>query len=164
MSSMHSFSVRHLSAGKNHTIVLIVFGLALLVLFAPIPLKNPPPQNRTIRIEASQYAFTPGEVRVNPGDQITVDLVSTDVVHGFSLDGHHVQITAEPGKTSSVTFTAGPAGVYRFRCSVACGNMHPFMIGKFRVGTNPLWIRGGILVLAVGIAALIRRNPSGATA
>ncbi len=43
---------------------------------------------RVFRIEASQFAYNPGEIRVNPGDTVTIELISTDVVHGLYVDGY----------------------------------------------------------------------------
>ncbi len=63
-------------------------GLALLIPFVPLPLPFHAPQDRVLRIEASSFQFMPGEIQINPGDRVTVELVSTDVVHGFSLDGY----------------------------------------------------------------------------
>ncbi len=105
-------------------IVLLIF-LALLAIVAPLPFPTPAPANRHIRIEASMFQFTPGEIQINPGDRVTIELVSRDVVHGFSLDGYHFDLHADPGQTATGTFVANQSGVFRFRCSVACGNMHP---------------------------------------
>lgn len=134
-------------------VLLIV--LALLAIFAPIPLRTPTPTDLHIRIDASMFQFTPGEIQINPGDHVTIELVSTDVVHGFSLDGYNFDLHADPGQMATGTFIANQAGVFRFRCSVACGNLHPFMIGKLQVGPNLLMIRGVVLGLLAVTAALL---------
>jgi heme/copper-type cytochrome/quinol oxidase subunit 2 len=134
--------------------IILVAALALLILFAPLPLPAPAPADRHIRIEASMFQFIPGEIQINPGDRVTVELVSTDVVHGFSLDGYDFELKADPGQSVTRTFVANQAGVFRFRCSVACGNLHPFMIGKLQVGPNLLLLRGIALGLLAVIAAL----------
>ena len=140
-------------------------GLALLILFAPLPMQFHAPQDRSLRIEASSFQFTPGEIQVNPGDRVTVELVSTDVVHGFSLDGYAFELKADPGQTATGTFIADQAGVFRFRCSVACGNLHPFMIGKLQVGPNLLFVRGiGLGLLAIAAAFISLKNGSRGTA
>jgi len=131
--------------------------LALLILFVPLPLLGTAPMNRHIRIEASMFQFDPGEVRVNPGDRVTMELVSTDVVHGLSLDGYDFELIVDPGQSKTSTFIADKTGVFRFRCSVACGNLHPFMIGKMHVGPNLLLLRGiglGLLSIATAIFSL----------
>lgn len=140
-------------------------GLVLVILFIPLPLPFHAPQDRLLRIEASRFQFTPGEIQINPGDRVTVELVSTDVVHGFSLDGYGFELKADPGQTATGTFIADQAGVFRFRCSVACGNLHPFMIGKLQVGPNLLFIRGIVLGLLAIFSALISpKNVSRRTA
>jgi heme/copper-type cytochrome/quinol oxidase subunit 2 len=130
---------------------------ALLVAFLPIEIASGAPETHTIRVEASRFAYTPGTIRVNPGDLVTVELAAMDVVHGLAIDGYEVSMTADPGKTERLTFTADRAGLYRMRCTASCGEMHPFMIGKFQVGPNLLLARGlGLTLLAV--AALFWRR------
>lgn len=143
--------------------ILVLTGAALLIALVPLPALSRP-VDRTIRVEASNYAFTPGVVRVNPGDRVTIELVSKDVVHGLSIDGYTINLEAEPGQTARATFTAERAGSFKLRCSVACGNLHPFMTGKFQVGPNLLLIRalalGGLIFLAGAWMALSQKTPS----
>ncbi len=149
---LHSFQIRWIWIG------FII--AALLILFLPIPLPVSNPIDRVIRVEASMFQFSPAEITVNAGDRVTIELVATDVVHGFSLDGYDFNLTAEPGQTVSKTFVATQSGSFRFRCSVACGNLHPFMIGKLQVGQNTLFLRAialGILAVIAGVWTL--RNP-----
>ena len=130
---------------------LLLFVMAgLVVAFAPLPARPNVPQERTFRIDARQYAYAPSEIYVNPGDTVTFELVSTDVVHGLYVDGYGVSIEADPGQTTTLTFTADKPGSFRFRCNVTCGAMHPFMIGKLTVGTNHWLYRGfGLATLAL---------------
>ncbi len=132
---------------------------ALVVAFAPLPAPVVAPQERTIQIDAGQFAYSPSEVAVNPGDTITIELVSTDVVHGLYIDGYDLSVEADPGQAATMTFTANKPGSFRFRCNVTCGAMHPFMIGKLTVGTNDWLMRSiGLAVIAVlGILTLVKR-------
>jgi heme/copper-type cytochrome/quinol oxidase subunit 2 len=131
---------------------LLFAGLTLLVLFLPIPVKATTPIERTFRIQASRFEYSPAVLTANPGDQVTIELLATDVVHGLSIDGYDLETTADPGQTARLTFIADRQGSFRFRCTVTCGNMHPFMIGKLRVGQNNLFWRA---VLLAGIALLV---------
>ena len=133
--------------------IILFVSLTLLIVFAPLPLPGAAPADRHVRIEASMFNFTPSELKINPGDRVTLELVSTDVVHGFSLDGYNFELKADPGQTATGTFVADKAGVFRFRCSVPCGNLHPFMIGKLQVGPNLLLVRGIALGLLGVMAA-----------
>ncbi|MEW6233661.1 MAG: cupredoxin domain-containing protein [Chloroflexota bacterium] len=129
---------------------------ALIVGFAPLPASHPEPTERTIRVQASRFAYQPGIIRVNPGDTVTLEFTSNDVVHGFAVDDYDVEMIADPGQVSRLTFTADRRGSFRFRCSVTCGDMHPFMIGKLQVGPNTLLWRAGALALAVSAVGLWR--------
>lgn len=136
----------------------MVIGLiALLLAFAPLPIASAPPAERRFRIEASSFQYTPETISVNPGDHVTIDLAATDVVHGLYLDGYDLNVTADPGQTTSLSFIADRSGAFRFRCSVTCGALHPFMIGKFNVGNNDLlWRSIGLAALAVVAVAWSR--------
>ena len=132
---------------------IIIGLLALAIAFVPNPIALAAPAEhaaRHFRIEASSYQYTPEAIHVNPGDHVTIDLVSTDVVHGLYIDGYDLNVTADPGQTATLSFIANQAGSFRMRCSVTCGALHPFMIGKLNVGSNDLlWRAIGLGVLAV---------------
>lgn len=132
--------------------------LALGILLAPFPRLGGSPVERRFRIQASAFQFTPAVLSVNPGDRVTIDLVSTDVVHGLAIDGYRQEVTAEPGQTARLTFTADRPGVFTLRCPVACGNLHPFMVGKLQVGPDQLFWRAlamGVLIALAGIWSLL---------
>lgn len=129
-------------------------GLALLVLLLPMPVAATPPAERTFQIKASQFAYSPAVLAVNPGDRVTIELLATDVVHGVSIDGYELEATSDPGQTARLTFVADRQGSFRFRCTVTCGNLHPFMIGKLQVGQNALLWRGALLSVLVLVAGV----------
>jgi heme/copper-type cytochrome/quinol oxidase subunit 2 len=135
---------------------VVLAGLALLVVFLPIPVKATTSTERTFHIQASRFEYSPAELAVNPGDRVTIELTATDVVHDLSIDGYDLETTADPGQTARLTFIADRQGSFRFRCTVTCGNMHPFMIGKLQVGQNALLWRGGLLAGLVLIAGVWR--------
>jgi heme/copper-type cytochrome/quinol oxidase subunit 2 len=135
------------------SLALVVLALLWLGLGAA-PAAAGPGERHTVRLEASQYRFEPGVIQVSPGDRVTIELVATDVVHGLYLDGYELQMTADPGQTARLTFVADRSGSFRFRCSVTCGAMHPFMIGKLRVGGNRLLASGAALLALVAAGGL----------
>ncbi len=126
----------------------------LVVAFAPLPVRSISPQERTFRIEARQFAYSPSELQVNPGDKVILQLVSNDVVHGLYVDGYGVSVEADPGQTATLTFVANKPGSFRFRCNITCGAMHPFMIGKLTVGTNH-WLYRSLGLAALAIVGVI---------
>lgn len=140
--------------------LLLIVMAGLAVVFAPLPIPTVTPQARTFRVDAQQFAYSPSELRVNPGDTVTLELVSTDVVHGIYIDGYDLFVKADPGQTQALTFVADKPGSFRFRCNVTCGAMHPFMIGKLNVGSNSWLYRSiGLAALAVfGVAVSMKQK------
>src|SRR5215216_7836870 len=134
--------------------LLLIVMAGLVVVFAPLPVQSNAPQERTFRVDARQYAYSPSELKVNAGDSVTIHLVSNDVVHGLYVDGYGVSVEADPGQTATLTFVANKPGSFRFRCNVTCGAMHPFMIGKLTVGTNE-WLFRSIGLAAVALFSVI---------
>ena len=129
----------------------------LVVACTPLPVPSTTPQERTFEIDAHQFVYSPSELHVNPGDTVTIQLVSTDVVHGLYVDGYNISVEADPGQSATLTFVADKPGSFRFRCTVTCGAMHPFMIGKLTVGTNNWLYRSiGFSLLASFGLILIR--------
>src|SRR5215203_168552 len=135
----------------NSRFILLLFVMAgLVVAFAPLPVPTITPKVRTFRMDAQQFSYSPSELKVNAGDEVNIQLVSTDVVHGLYLDGYDISIEADPGHTETLSFIANKPGSFRFRCNVTCGAMHPFMIGKLTVGSNSWFFRSiGLATLAV---------------
>ena len=145
---------------RSYLFLLLLAMAGLVVAFAPLPVPVIAPQERNFRIDARQFAYSPSELVVNPGDSVTIQLVSTDVVHGLYIDGYDLSMIADPGQTATMTFTADKRGSFRFRCNVTCGAMHPFMIGKFTVDKNEWLMRstGLVLVAVLGVLILVKRN------
>ena len=134
------------------------------------------PRDRDLELTARSYAFEPAVLRAREGDRITLHLRSSDVVHGFYLDGYDIDATLYPlrrefelrtGGTrqtvESVTFTASRPGKYRYRCSVTCGPMHPFMVGELIVEPNRLWpaTAGAAMALFASAAFFAGRSARG---
>ena len=143
-------------------------------------------QTRTFNIKARQYAYDPGRIIVNQGDEVHIRLVSMDVVHGFFLEGHDIDALIEPGVpvegewpkfkmrrpsegkeysvVEEIVFKADRRGKFRYRCSHTCGTMHPFMQGELIVEPNYPY-QAGIgatigLVIAVFVTLYLRVSPN----
>lgn len=133
-------------------------------------------QERVFNIEARQYAYNPERLRVNRGDKVTIKLTSKDVTHGFYLEGYDIdaKVRAQypyfwlrhPSKgneyeqVDQISFVAKKSGKFRYRCSVTCGYLHPFMQGELIVEPNlayPLSI-GMTLVLGLGMLIYFERK------
>jgi len=127
--------------------------LALIVLFLPLPFSTAPVTHQ-VTMTAEQFAFDPAVLRVNRGDRVVLTLQAADVVHGFYLDGYDVDVRVEPGVSQRIEFVADRPGKFRYRCAVACGSLHPFMIGELVVSPNLPFMRAVGLTL-VALAATL---------
>ena len=143
---------------RIYILLLMLAGLAVAIV--PLPVQLNSPSERTFHIEASQFSYSPSELSVNPGDSVTIELVSTDVVHGLYVDDYDVSVTADPGQTAMLTFVANKPGSFRLRCNITCGAMHPFMIGKLNVGAN-LWLFRSVALALIAIFSIfvLSRKP-----
>ena len=140
---------------------LAVAGVALVGL--PSAVVRSEGVARSVRVEASTFAFAPATIEVDPGDRVTIELASADVVHGLHIEGYDVNLTADPGQPATVSFVADRPGTYRIRCSVPCGPLHPFMSGRLRVGPPSTFWRAialAFIAVAAGGMALGRKPAS----
>ena len=135
---------------------------AVAAMLVPLPLAAASPQNRTIDINARQFAFEPATLEVHSGDTVTLHFESLDAEHGLFIDGYDVDLKAEPGKSSEASFVANKPGKFKIRCSVSCGALHPFMIGELQVEPNSPFLRAtaAMLIAAVGAFVYFRHDSS----
>lgn len=133
--------------------LLPFIGLAVLVLVLPVPFSSTSATHEVTMI-AEQFAFDPPTLRVNKGDRVIFNLQAADVVHGLYLDDYGLDVRVEPGVSQRIEFVADQTGKFRYRCSVACGELHPFMIGELVVNPNLPFIRAVGLTLVALTATL----------
>lgn len=138
---------------SRYLTLLPFVGLVLAVLFLPIPALAQP-TTRHVTMSMEQFAFDPPVLRINRGDRVILTLQATDVAHGFYLDGYGLDTRVEPGLSQQIEFVADQTGKFRYRCSVSCGTLHPFMIGELVVGPNQTFVRAVGLVLVALVATL----------
>jgi cytochrome c oxidase subunit II len=64
---------------------------------------------------------------------VKLDLVSEDVIHGFSIPAFRVKEDVVPGKNNYMWFTPQQTGDYEIFCTAYCGVRHSYMGTKVRV-------------------------------
>lgn len=111
-------------------------------------------EERFFEIKARRFSYDPNVIRVKKGDHVRIRLISEDVHHGFFLDGYNIQTSALPGKEGSLSFVADKSGRFTFRCSVTCGDFHPYMVGYLEVLPNNNFIAGVLIVVLFGLGSL----------
>ena len=90
-------------------------------------------QTKEFKITAKQFQFDPATIEVNKGDKVRLLITSKDVPHGFSIAEYGINVRMDPGKTTTVEFTANKQGTFTSFCSVFCGSGHSNMKGKLIV-------------------------------
>ncbi|MBI5035047.1 MAG: cupredoxin domain-containing protein [Chloroflexi bacterium] len=121
---------------RRSIIAITTILLIITAMITPLPLTTSAPQSHNIEMNARTFAFEPSTLTVHKGDTVTIHLESLDAQHGLFIDGYNVDMHAEPGKSAQATFVADKDGKFKFRCSVTCGALHPFMIGELTVAPD----------------------------
>jgi len=88
-------------------------------------------------IVVQAWQFTPSEITVPVGSQVTFFLASKDIIHGFKIEDTNVNIMVIPGQISEVTATFDKPGTYLFVCHEYCGALHHIMSGQITVTEEP---------------------------
>ena len=139
---------------RNQKIIKICFLLSTFYLLFSFG-SSFAQSEKFFEIRAKKFSYTPNIIRVNKGDLVRVRLISEDVHHGLFIDGYGIKTSAHPGMEGSLKFVADKPWRFTFRCSVTCGEFHPYMVGYMVVGPNSrFWMYGGI-VLGIGVIAFL---------
>ncbi len=81
--------------------------------------------------------ITPEIIEVEEGTTLSIHLTNLeraeDETHGFAVYGTNVNLSIEPGKTVSATFTVDEPGVYPYYCTEFCSALHLEMQGYLLV-------------------------------
>ena len=68
-----------------------------------------------LTVSQANYHFTPPTFSVKGGDSISVKNTETATPHTFTVDGQNIDITNNPGQSTTVKIDL-PAGTYQFFC------------------------------------------------
>lgn len=79
------------------------------------------------------WFFEPAELRVPVGEEILFTATTTDVVHGFNIEGTRLNMMLVPGQISRNTYTFEEPGEYLVICHEFCGLGHHTMAGRIIV-------------------------------
>jgi plastocyanin len=123
-------------------LAVILIGLPLAVFGYQKWLRPAQAEHRVIEIRAAapeRGGFSPGSIRVEAGETVTLRFHSADVTHGIAIGpGLDIDLgQVDPGKTEEVTVTFPEAGTYTFYCNTWCSDDHWRMRGVIEVGDAP---------------------------
>ena len=93
--------------------------------------------NVEIWMTAIRSHFTPDNLEVNQGDNVTLHLTNLDrdedITHGFGIARYDMNFEVQPGETKTIHFTADKAGTFPFYCTNFCSALHQEMAGYLLV-------------------------------
>lgn len=84
-------------------------------------------------IVAQMWSFSPAEITVPAGAQVTFIGTTADVIHGFHIDKTRVNLMLIPGQIARATYTFATPGEHLLVCHEYCGLAHHTMYGKVTV-------------------------------
>lgn len=73
------------------------------------------------------FSFTPMDIEVPAGAEVTFILTSKDVVHGFQVAGTNLNAMVTPGHIQKATQVFDEPGEYLVLCNEYCGSGHQMM-------------------------------------
>ena len=95
------------------------------------------PHAVTVNMTMIRSAYTPDHFEVREGDRVTLHVTNVetirDMIHGFALPDHDLNLSLAPGFTKTVVLDAGKPGVYWYYCTNFCSALHLEMRGRMVV-------------------------------
>jgi len=120
-------------------VILFSSGFIYQKFYRPAEVGGVPSSGNTVEIDMrilkDQWLFEPGEIRVDPGDRVRLNIYNEDSYdHGFAIDVFGVNRRLFPKRTTVIEFNASLRGKINFYCSVPCGDGHYDQRGVIIVG------------------------------
>ena len=86
-------------------------------------------QGKPIYVVAIQYTFRPNTIRLTAGEQYDLQMLSTDVVHAFSVQMGNTSYNAVvmPKMVTNLKLKPTKPGTYLVICNEYCGIGHDYM-------------------------------------
>lgn len=76
---------------------------------------------------ARMWQFQPAELSFPVGSEVTFNVTSADVTHGFIIEHHNANLEIVPGHIAQARVTFNEPGIYRIQCHEYCGLEHHSM-------------------------------------
>ncbi|HZJ17468.1 MAG TPA: Sec-dependent nitrous-oxide reductase [Chthoniobacteraceae bacterium] len=87
----------------------------------------------TAKVIAVRSRFVPDRIDAQVGDELTVHVTNIeqtgDMIHGFGVNEHNINLIMDPGETRTMKTTVNKPGVYPFYCTNFCSALHQEMQG-----------------------------------
>ncbi|MDX1643102.1 MAG: Sec-dependent nitrous-oxide reductase [Thermoanaerobaculia bacterium] len=94
-------------------------------------------KNVEIWMTAVRSHFTPERIEIQQGDKVVWHVTNIesakDATHGLAIPAYNINLSLEPGESTTVEFEATTSGVYSYYCSEFCSALHLEMLGYLLV-------------------------------
>jgi cytochrome c oxidase subunit 2 len=107
----------------------LVLGLAAFTVLA----RAQDAGERTVKVSAHKYAFSPAHVEVRQNDLVRVTFSTDDIPHSFTIDKYRIAKRVEPGRPVVFEFRADQPGRFPIYCNLATDDGCRKMIGELVV-------------------------------
>ena len=85
------------------------------------------------KLTAIRSRFNPDRIDAQVGDELTVHVTNVeqtrDMIHGFGLIEHNINMVMDPGETKTFHIKLTKPGVFPFYCTNFCSALHQEMQG-----------------------------------
>jgi len=88
------------------------------------------PDTYELQMVARMWAFQPSTVRLPVGSTVDLYVTSQDIIHGFKIEEHNVNLMAIPGAINYIRVNFNKPGEFLFACHEFCGAAHHTMAGR----------------------------------
>ncbi len=88
------------------------------------------PDTYELQMVARMWAFQPSTVRLPVGSTVDLYVTSQDIIHGFKIEEHNVNLMAIPGAINYLRVSFNKPGEFLFACHEFCGAAHHTMAGR----------------------------------
>ncbi len=88
------------------------------------------PDTYELQMVARMWAFQPSTVRLPVGSTVDLYVTSQDIIHGFKIEEHNVNLMAVPGAINYIRVRFDKPGEFLFACHEFCGAAHHTMAGR----------------------------------
>jgi len=100
------------------------------------------------KVIAVRSRFVPDRIDAQVGDDLTIHVTNVeqtrDMIHGFGLIEHNINMVMDPGETKTMHIKLTKAGVFPFYCTNFCSALHQEMQGYLVVSNTGQPVKGAV--------------------
>ena len=118
---------------KPSVLLSLLAAVGVLSALAVRAADAPAGDEKVIKVVAQRFHYTPAEITIKRGEDVTLEFTSLDFLHGFKVPDLGLRVDLPPGKVTRVHVKADKVGNYDFLCDNFCGSGHEEMNGRIVV-------------------------------